>query len=51
MINNVTKKELLEAFEELLKLFSPFAAAFPDGKGLEICTRAESALAKAKREK
>ena len=42
------KKELLDAFEELLKLFSPFAAAFPDGKGLVICTRAETALAKAK---
>ncbi|MEN6375562.1 MAG: hypothetical protein ABFD75_12410 [Smithella sp.] len=47
---NSTLAELLTAFEDMLKLFSPFAAAFPNGKGLEICTRAETALAKTKGE-
>jgi hypothetical protein len=49
-MNKAIEKELLESFEDLLKLFSPFAAAFPDGKGLAVCTRAETALAKAKEE-
>jgi hypothetical protein len=49
-MNEAIRKELQESLEEMLKLFSPFAAAFRDGKGLEVCTKAESTLAKAKEE-
>lgn len=47
-MNEVVRKELQESLEEMVQLFSPFAAAFRDGKGLEVCAKAESILAKAK---
>jgi hypothetical protein len=50
-MNEAIKKELIDSLKEMLQLFSPYAAAFRDGKGLEVCTRAESTLAKAKEEK
>ena len=49
-MNEAIKKELMDSLERMLQLFSPYAAAFRDGKGLEVCTRAETALAKAKEE-
>lgn len=47
-MNEAIRKELQKSLEEMLKLFSPYAAAFRDGKGLVVCTKAEATLAKAK---
>ncbi len=45
-----TRKELLEAFEDMLDLFAPLAPAFINGKGTGIYLRAEAALTQAQQE-